>query len=140
MVRRRTRGLKTRIGNERDYCGRPWQVRKEGSLPWLAPASVARTTERLSRRKHEVLMPLCRYKRQYVIRKKKGSVAKRCNWVCTLLLIHLYFFFLHIHVRSTLTSTSKHTPLPEGSTMAAPAPHLSKGNGKKKKKHQRQNR
>lgn len=51
------------------------RCRKEGLLPRLAPASMARMTERLSRRKHEVLMPLCRYKRQNIIRKEKGSVA-----------------------------------------------------------------
>src|SRR6267154_2861743 len=87
-------------------------------------ASEARMTERLSRRKHEVLMLLRRYKRQNIIRIKKGSVASQARMGMFTSSHSLYFFFLQ---QSTLPSTSKHTPMPEGSTMAAPAPHLSKG-------------
>jgi hypothetical protein len=107
-------------------------TRKEGSLPRLAPASVARATERLPRRK--TLEEAKRYP-------DKGSVASiGCNGYVQLLLICFVFLlsthsFMYAPLYKKYVKTQQ---LPEGSTMAASAPHLSKGKGKGK--HQRQNK
>jgi hypothetical protein len=130
---------KTRIGNERDYCGRlAGGGRKDACLGWHRPAWRARR----SACQEGSTRFLCRYGSALSGKRKGPSQAKReacaaIGYVHSFSFI-CYFFFLHIHVRSTLLvpSTSKHTPLPEGSTMAAPAPHLSKGKGK----HERQNK
>ncbi len=61
--------LKTRIGNEGDYCGHLAEIGKEGCLPRLEPARVWRGTERLSE-------PLL-FSSHAVVRKKGSSHAKR---------------------------------------------------------------